>query len=266
MEYIVVSDLDGTLLNNNFQLSNFTKLVIRKLSKMGIRFIIATGRHYIDVLKFQKELGINFFSITSNGSKIYDFSGNLIFSCDLSSDVCIRLQKIRIFDKDIYTHVYKNNQWYVNGILIKNNQVNINKISTFLDIKNRKFFFSKVSKIYFTSIDIKKIKILEKEILNNFKNEVSITYSSPLCLEIMPNKISKGFALKFLSNYLKFRLKKCISFGNSLNDQEMLDISGKAYIMNNADEDLKKSLPHLKCVKNNFDDGVANFLVNFFKI
>ncbi|CAL4317939.1 Cof-type HAD-IIB family hydrolase [Buchnera aphidicola] len=266
MEYIVVSDLDGTLLDDNFQLSNFTKLVIKKLSNRGIRFVIATGRHYRDVLKFQKELGINFFSITSNGSKIYNSLGNLIFSCNFLSDICIKLQKIRIFDKEIYTHIYKNNKWYINGVLVKTNQIDINNIPISLDVKNRNIFSSNVSKIYFTSMNKKKIKILEKEIRNNFKDKVNTTYSSPLCLEIMPNKISKGFALKFLSNYLRFHLKKCISFGNSLNDQEMLDISGKAYIMNNSDEDLKKSLPHLKCIKNNFDDGVARFLVNFFNI
>ncbi|WP_343153713.1 Cof-type HAD-IIB family hydrolase [Buchnera aphidicola (Mindarus keteleerifoliae)] len=265
MNYTVISDLDGTLLNDDYRFSKFTKLVIRRLINMKIRFIIATGRHYIDVIKFQKKLDINCICITSNGSRIYDSLGNLIFNQNFSSDISKELQNIRAFDKDIFTHVYKDDRWYVNGILVKEKN-NIKNISTFFDFKKRKILSSNISKVYFTSTSKKKILILEKDILNNFKNHVITTYSSPFCLEIMPNKISKGFALKFLSSYFKFHLKKCISFGNSMNDKEMLDISGRAYMVNNADKDLKQSLPNLSFIKNNSEDGVAKFLVNFFNI
>ena len=45
---IVVSDLDGTLLNSQHRISDYTVSTIRKLEKKGIKFVIATGRHYED--------------------------------------------------------------------------------------------------------------------------------------------------------------------------------------------------------------------------
>ena len=45
MKYkMVVSDLDGTLLNSNHKLSQYTTDIIKKISEKGIKFVIATGQ------------------------------------------------------------------------------------------------------------------------------------------------------------------------------------------------------------------------------
>ena len=48
MYKVVVSDLDGTLLNSDQEVSELSKKVIRELHNRGIKFYIATGRAYPD--------------------------------------------------------------------------------------------------------------------------------------------------------------------------------------------------------------------------
>ena len=64
---VVVSDLDGTLLNNQHQISPHTRRTLHRLTAEGIRFIVATGRHHIDVQGIRNALGLEIFLITANG-------------------------------------------------------------------------------------------------------------------------------------------------------------------------------------------------------
>ena len=49
MYKVIATDLDGTLLNADHQVDPFTVATVRKLESDGLRFVIATGRHYCDV-------------------------------------------------------------------------------------------------------------------------------------------------------------------------------------------------------------------------
>jgi len=82
----------------------------------------------------------------------------------------------------------------------------------------------------------------------------------------MSKKVSKGNALFFLIKYLNYSLKNCIAFGNAMNDIEMLKISGKACIVQNADLELKSKLPYIEVIKSNDEDGVASYLDRLYKI
>lgn len=54
----VALDLDGTLLNNNHELSERTKNVLRSLSKNGVMIAIATGRSVKNIAKYLEELDL----------------------------------------------------------------------------------------------------------------------------------------------------------------------------------------------------------------
>ena len=45
----VVSDLDGTLLNANHVIGDFTIEILNKLEQKGVDIILATGRNHTDV-------------------------------------------------------------------------------------------------------------------------------------------------------------------------------------------------------------------------
>ena len=57
---IVVSDLDGTLLNSDQEVSEISKKVIKKLIEKGEKFYIATGRAYPDAKNIMESIGIKY--------------------------------------------------------------------------------------------------------------------------------------------------------------------------------------------------------------
>ncbi|WP_367670623.1 sugar/pyridoxal phosphate phosphatase YigL [Sodalis-like secondary symbiont of Drepanosiphum platanoidis] len=261
---IVASDLDGTLLSPNHRITSYTKKTLRLLTMKGIHFIFATGRHHIDVEKIKRKININSYMITSNGAKIHDNYGNLIYSHDINEEISFYLLKIVYKNKSIFTNIFRKNEWFVNRHY--NNQENFFCESSF----NYKIFSYKnfpingIYKIYYTSSNYNNLIKLENILNKKFGKKINVSFSSSTCLEVMAGGVSKGNSLKYVSNILGFTLKDCISFGDGMNDKEMLKMSGKGCIMYNAEKKLKNILPKLEVIGSNKDDAVSLYLNKMF--
>lgn len=90
MYQVVASDLDGTLLSPDHTLSPYAKETLKLLTARGVNFVFATGRHHIDVGQIRDNLGIKSYMITSNGARVHDTDGNLVFSHSFGSRHCQR--------------------------------------------------------------------------------------------------------------------------------------------------------------------------------
>ncbi|ANF16852.1 hypothetical protein XW81_00140 [Buchnera aphidicola (Schlechtendalia chinensis)] len=265
--HIISSDLDGTLLAPNSSLTDLTINVVQSLVKKGVYFIIATGRHYFEAIKVRNNLGILTFLITSNGARIYDPYDQLVYSSNVNKYVILDLIKLCSLDKDILIQLYSHDSWYISNNY-SNNGVNLyNSFGfkyTLLDLKN--LIFLDFNKVFFTSSNLNKLHFLQKYILDNFKSKVNVNFSCSNCLEVVSNEVSKGNALQLVSNLLGISLKKCLSFGDGMNDKDMLEISGKGCIMKNGQHFLKESLSDFEVIGSNFEDGVANYLIKIFNL
>ena len=69
---LVACDLDGTLLDENHQLSQRNIQAIQRLHKAGINFMVATGRNYQSVAPMFKKEGIHCDCLLLNGALITD--------------------------------------------------------------------------------------------------------------------------------------------------------------------------------------------------
>ncbi len=80
MKYpVVASDLDGTLLSPNHDLTSYTKDTLKQLVEtQDIHFVFATGRHHVDVAQIRDGLGIDAYMITSNGARIHNTQGEAL--------------------------------------------------------------------------------------------------------------------------------------------------------------------------------------------
>lgn len=90
MYRVVASDLDGTLLSPDHTLSPYAKETLKLLTAHGINFVFATGRHHVDVGQIRDNLEIKSYMITSNGARVHDLDGNLIFAHNPGSRHCQR--------------------------------------------------------------------------------------------------------------------------------------------------------------------------------
>jgi Cof subfamily protein (haloacid dehalogenase superfamily) len=265
MFHFVASDLDGTLLNTEHSLSPFTKKTLQALRQMGIHFAFATGRHHVDVARMRENMEIDAFMITSNGARVHDSEGNLVFSRSFEPNIASELAQVCKDNPYIYTHVYRGDDWLIN-------KPDSHSLSFFVDTQfNYQFFdplnfgVNDVAKIYFTTSDDEHnhyLLDLRHKIEEQFGNKVSIAFSTANCLEVMAENVTKGSALKLVVESLGYQLKDSIAFGDGMNDYEMLKMAGKGCIMKNASPDLKMLLPELEVIGSNADDAVPHYLTD----
>lgn len=267
MYQIVASDLDGTLLTPNHILSNYTKKILQALRKQQVHFVFATGRHHIDVRQMRENMEIDAFMITSNGARVHDSLGNLIFSRNLQSNLAYEIAQIAIDDPLVYTHIYRGDEWFIN-------KEDPYSLGFFTETQFRyqlfdpsNFATDDIAKIYFTTVDhslYPHLVKLKQRLQDQYGDKISITFSSINCLEIMGQGVSKGTALKAIVDKLNMNLSDCIAFGDGMNDHEMLSMAGKGCIMQDASEELKNSLPNLEIIGSNTDDAVPHYLNQVF--
>ena len=114
---VIAVDLDGTLLDSNSNLSDFTKETIKKISQKGHKVIITTGRPYRMALKYYKELELNTPMINFNGSlthipeKKWDFEKSLTLDKSFLLDMVKRRDEI---EADFIAGEYRNKFYITN--------------------------------------------------------------------------------------------------------------------------------------------------------
>lgn len=262
---LVITDLDGTLLNKNHTLSEYTKSVIKALKEENIPLWIATGRHHCDALNISKKLGVDTFLITANGATIADFSGELIDQAYIEREVIENILKIKV-SEGVFQNLYKGAHWLMEEAdqvfakYYKEDDFQYT-LCQFVD-----HFHEPINKIFFTSFDNEKLIPIAEQVTKIYGEHVDVTFSMPQCLEIMPKGVNKGEAiLKSLKKY-GIEPHEVIAFGDGLNDLEMLSVVGKGYVMGNAHPILKEKLIGFESIGNNDDDAVAKHLVELFEL
>ncbi|URJ29838.1 sugar/pyridoxal phosphate phosphatase YigL [Blochmannia endosymbiont of Camponotus sp.] len=261
---IVVSDLDGTLLTPSHRLTHFTKKILQLLTDNKIHFVFATGRHHTSVMEIRDNLKINAYMITSNGARIHNADGKLIDSYNLETAIVSDLLSIAHYDSEIITNVFHNDQWLINRSVSDQNYLTNKYESNYCVYQKDTLPLDKICKVYFTSNNYQRLLSLEKELNTRWSHYVNISFSLPTCLEVMPGGVSKGHALAKVVKLLGYQLKDCISFGDGMNDQEMLSMTGKGCIMSNAQQRLKDTLPLLEIIGSNKNDAVPHYLKRLY--
>lgn len=258
---VVISDLDGTLLNSDHIISSYTKSVFQELQKQDYLIIVATGRHHIDAMAIIDSLDFPIYLVTSNGARIHSPEKELLFSFNMDGDSVKSVLSLDI-DSEITTVLFKETVWQTS----KTN----NKLNAFqkkLTYPPQVVDFSELDdycaiKIFFTHDDHQKLVDLKEKILVTHSNMFSHAFSLPICLEFMDKSVDKSVAISKILQKEGYSFEEAISFGDGFNDEKMLNSTRVGLIMGNAPENLKNKLPHLKVIATNDEDGVAKYITS----
>ena len=99
---LIAADMDGTLLDSNKNLSPDLFDLIKKLKEKDVKFAIASGRQYFNLLDNFKELKEDLVYISDNGSIVYDNNGKSIYTDEINKhELKKALNDVRK-GKDIY--------------------------------------------------------------------------------------------------------------------------------------------------------------------
>ena len=265
MKYkLVVCDMDGTLLTSSHKISEYTANIIKQIENNGVKFIIATGRPYLDAKFYRDSLKLKSYLITSNGARAHDEDNNPIVIENIPKEYVKRLLAYNV-GKDIHRNIYLNDDWIIEYEI--DGLVEFHKESGYgfnIDDLN-KYENEEVTKVFFLGKN-EDIENLEKDMEKEFKNDLSITVSSPFCLEFMKKGVNKAETLKKVLKLLNIKPEEVIAFGDSMNDYEMLSLVGKPFIMGNGNKRLMEALPNVEVVGNNNEDGIGKKLIEIFNI
>lgn len=256
---VIISDLDGTLLQSNHKISEFTKSIFQKLHLQKYLIIVATGRHHLDAKPIVETLGCPVYLVTSNGARIHSPSNELLFSFDIPSDAIKSILDLEI-DSEITTVLFKENVWQTNKHDEKLNkfQTELNYLPELVNFKNL-IDFSGI-KLFFTHDSHAKLVELRDRIVAKHDADFSHAFSLPLCLEFMDKSVDKSVAIDKILKLENFVFSETIAFGDGFNDENMLLNSGKGIVMENATSSLKSKLSHLEVISTNDSDAVAKYL------
>ena len=260
---VIISDLDGTLLDPSHTITNYTKSIFNKLHQQGYLIIVATGRHHIDAMTIVKNLDFPIYLVTSNGARIHAPNQELIFATDIKSEDVKHILDLDI-DSDITTTIFREEFWLTSKENKKLDafQKEMSYLPKVVDIKTLDDFSG--IKFFFYHENHEKLIALNKQIQSRNSNNLVTAFSLPTCLEVMDKSVDKSFAIAKILEIEGYTFEQTISFGDGFNDEKMLLDTKIGLIMENAVDSLKNKLSHLKIIASNDHDGVAHYLSENF--
>lgn len=274
MKELYISDLDGTLLNKNAELSKYTINTLNELLAKGMNFSIATARTSATALHIMNQVKLKLPIILMNGVLIYDMNKNVY----LNKEVIDQASAFRMLEL-----LKRHNQ---TGFLYTLHEEELITYYENLDSYHRKKFhdervgkyrkvFIKVNDftecleseiIYFSTSDrIERIQPVYEELKKDESLHVEfyrdIYQKNYWYLEICSSGASKANAVDIIKE--SFGFDRVVSFGDNLNDLSMFAHSNECYAVGNAKEEVKKSATDV--IRSNQENGVADFLKKRFE-
>ena len=266
---LYVSDLDGTLLNNSVEISDFSVKAINSLVEKGMIFSYATARSRYTSSRLTKSLITDTPAVIYNGTFVYDIKNEKrIISNDFSqADVQKILDRLLKNGTHPMIHAYlgEEEKYIINeskmsrGMADFQSKRELDERRTPVDV----YDLAPYCVFYFTCID-EENKLLP--LYNELKEEYQCLYTKDIYsgdywLEIQPNRATKASAIRELKELLG--CDRVVCFGDGTNDIPMFQYADEAYAVANAHPELKKYATAI--IDSNENDGVARWLLKNYK-
>lgn len=277
---LFVTDLDGTLLNSDHKLSEYSMNAIKTAMDKGIPVCIATGRSYNDILEIISELDVKPYIISSNGASVYNTDGEKMYSISIPKDqvreiiTYLKAQNLEFeVADDEYTYITQK------GLDILHQE--LEDVGS-VDTKKREELEQDVLGLVLSQGNLKVVPDMEVLLdsiesansvssISAYLNKIHkamerftmdkriLTFSSwKYNFEMTSSDTSKGIALKHLCEHLRIDLSDVAVIGDNYNDLSMIKIAGIKGAMGNAVDNIK-SMADFQAPTND-EDGAAKFL------
>ncbi|MEN3041694.1 MAG: HAD family hydrolase [Fervidobacterium sp.] len=266
MVKLIITDLDGTLLDDDKHVPKENILALKEAMEKGIYVSISTGRNFYSGKRYVEELGIDVPVIFQNGAFIYQWmEKKIIYQTELESDIAEKVIKLAR-KEDLFYIVYidflEEKDMYIdikyNGEFSKYLEQNLWRINFVEDVLKHVSNKRKVAEIALVG-DEDKIKTVIKRALKGSENLTSViknsTINSETFYEIFGPNSSKELSFEYLLKYFKVKPEETMYLGDSFNDIGMLKIVGYPVAMDNAHSEVKAYAKYI--TKSNNEAGVA---------
>ncbi|WP_287877604.1 Cof-type HAD-IIB family hydrolase [Aquitalea sp.] len=264
MYRFIASDLDGTLLDEHHCVNALTAQTLQQLEARGLRFALATGRHYLDVKGIRDALGISAYLISSNGARVHDPDNRLIHSSNLDPTIVRRIAQPE-FAAGTVLNFYLDDAWLIDQPYQYLLDLHADSGLHYQIAPLHQHAGTGVAKVLYIA-DHTHLLTVEAKLHKALGDRAYITFSADNCLEVMAPGVSKGHALQLVLDELAIDTADCLAFGDGQNDIELLQTAGHPRVMANAHPRLASQLPLAQTVASNVQSGVALHLRQLFAL
>jgi Cof subfamily protein (haloacid dehalogenase superfamily) len=266
---MVVTDLDGTLLQKDQSISARDKKTLDQLGKLGVCRVAATGRNLFKVRQVLSEKSPFDYVILSSGAGIMDWkSQKLISASSIPAEETGKIIRFLIGHKQNFKVSRElpdnhNFAWWKSYDCpeLERYVTHHTKFGEGIVIDPDKPFTASQILLFFPGTS-DKFEYYKKKILKEFPNLSIIRTTSPLdssytWMEIFPKGVSKAKGIEEICRITGINRENTLSIGNDYNDLEMLEYTRHSYVVDNAPEELKlKYLISLGHHENGFSHAV----------
>jgi Cof subfamily protein (haloacid dehalogenase superfamily) len=248
---LIASDIDGTLLNPQFQISGDDLAALRRAHAAGIEIVLVTGRRHAFALPIARQLGFDFWLISSNGAVTRSLAGETFHRDLMPREVCRELcgtmqdfrgNTVLTFDKESKGAIVLEHMDDLNASIRRWLEKNMAYIDFVVPIENalvndpvQAMFCGSMARMNLA------LRALEDSGLGNRITVLRTEYPNRdlSMIDVLNAGCSKGHALERWAAHRGFRREQVMAIGDNHNDVEMLEFAGHPVIMGNACEELR---------------------------
>ncbi|RHC72654.1 Cof-type HAD-IIB family hydrolase [Bacteroides uniformis] len=261
MKYkLLVLDVDGTLLNDEREISKRTLAVLLKVQQMGVRIVLASGRPTYGLMPLAKTLELgNYggFVLSYNGCQIIKAqNGEILFERRINPEMLPYLEKkarkngfaIFTYHDDTLITDSPDNEYIKNEALLNNLKIiREDEFSTAIDFAP--------CKCMLVSDKEKALIGLEQHWEKRLAGTLDAFRSEPYFLEVVPCGVNKANTLGALLEHLGVTREEVIAVGDGVCDVTMLQLAGMGVAMGHSQDSVKVCADYVTA--SNEEDGVA---------
>lgn len=245
---LIAIDIDGTLLNPQFQISEADLAALRRAHAEGIEVIVVTGRRHAFALPIVQQLGFDLWLISSNGAITRSLAGETFHRDLLPQSTCrdlvrtmqeFRGQTVLTFDSEGAGTIVIEHLRELEGSIKRWLEKNMEYIQFVIPIEDA-LTTDPVQAMFCGPVALMQqalrtlggcglpITVLRTEYPGR---DLSI-------VDVLNAGCSKGHALERWTNYRGIKREQVMAVGDNYNDIEMLTFAGRPFIMGNASAEL----------------------------
>ena len=261
MKYkLLVLDVDGTLLNDEREISKRTLAALLKVQQMGVRIVLASGRPTDGQMPLAKTLELgNYggFVLSYNGCQIIKAqNGEILFERRINPEMLPYLEKkarkngfaIFTYHDDTLITDSPDNEYIKNEALLNNLKIiREDEFSTAIDFAP--------CKCMLVSDKEKALIGLEQHWEKRLAGTLDAFRSEPYFLEVVPCGVNKANTLGALLEHLGVTREEVIAVGDGVCDVTMLQLAGMGVAMGHSQDSVKVCADYVTA--SNEEDGVA---------
>jgi Cof subfamily protein (haloacid dehalogenase superfamily) len=246
---LIAADIDGTLLNPEFRISDLDLGALRRAHDAGIEVVLVTGRRHTFALPIAQMLGFDIWVISSNGAITRSLAGETFHRDMLPLDTCRKLvlgmrefrgNTVLTFDTEAKGAIVIERMDELSASIQRWLEKNLNFIDFVIPIEGalvtdpvQAMFCGPIPRMHKVLSEIDGLSLDVTVLRTEYPvRDLSI-------VDVLNGGCSKGHALERWATHRGIPREEVMAIGDNYNDIEMLAFAGYPFIMGNASEELR---------------------------